>query len=331
MACGGPLSAVMSVAGAGMLPGAGAISGLGSALSVPASLTSAVSSFGSLPITGQFSDIVSSATGVLSGGNLESLRTLGAGTFPALTNAIPGGFSSALGAIAPGGVFDGGFTSLINTTATNIMGAGDLSKFGQIFNAADAFTGQANSLVNSALNINNLSATFGPITGGMDNLITGSFSQVTEAFGSFGGDLGKLGNMIDMGNLGNLGNPTALVGQLAKVGGIVPGVESALKSAGLNNLDLANLASGSLPNISATANKALYEGMTKITGNDLAQVKSVLGVTTPNIGNMADLLNPTKILPNSFPSLTMPTPNGLRGIYATAQGAVNSNLTKFLT
>lgn len=327
MSCGGPLSAVMSIAGAGMLPGAGAIAGLGAALGPAAGLTSALGSFASLPITGAFSDIVSSATGVLGGGVLDSLRTLGADIMPSLTNAIPGGFASALGTIAPGGVFDGGFTGLISTAATNIMGAGDLSQFGQIFNSADGFLGQANQLINSSLNIGSLASTFGPLTGGMDNLITGSLNQVTQAFGSFGADLGKLGSLIDMGNLSNLGDPSALVGQLAKVGGIVPGVESALRTAGLDTSQIANLASGSLPNLTGTANKALFEGMTKITGTDLTQVKSILGVTTPNIGNMADLLNPAKILPNSFQTLTTPTPDGLRGIY-TAAGSINSNLEK---
>lgn len=329
MSCGGPLSAVMSIAGAGMLPGAGALAGLGAALGPAAGLTSALGSFASLPITGEFSSIVSGATGVLGGGTLDSLRTLGAGTFPALTNAIPSGFASSLSTLTGGatGVFNGGLTGLINTTATNIMGAGDLSKFGQIFNSADGFLGQANQLVNSGLNIGGLSSTFGSLTGGMDNLITGSFNQVTQAFGSFGSDLGNLGNLIDMGNLGNLGDPSALVGQLAKVGGIVPGVESALRTAGLDTGQIASLASGALPNLTGTANKALFEGMTKITGGELTQVKSLLGVTTPNIGNMADLLNPAKILPNSFQTLTTPTPDGLRGIY-TASGAVNSNLEK---
>ena len=84
----------MSVAGAGLLPGAGAIAGIGAGLGVSAGLTSTLGSFTSLPITGQFSDIVTNATGVLGGGTLDSLRTLGAGTFPALTKAIPSGFSS---------------------------------------------------------------------------------------------------------------------------------------------------------------------------------------------------------------------------------------------
>lgn len=329
MACGGPLSPNMMIAGAGMLPGAGAVAGLGSSLGVSSALTSSIGSFTSLPITGQFSDIVSSATGVLGGGTLDSLRTLGADTFPALTNAIPGGFASALGPIAAGGVFDGGFTGLISQTASGIMGSGDLGQFGQIFNSAQGYIGQVNQFVNSGLNLEGISATFGPLTGGMDNLITGGFSQVSEAFGSLGGDLGNLGNLIDMNNLPNLGSPAALVGQLASVGGLIPGVESALRTAGVDTASITNLATGGLANIGDSANKLLYNGLTKVTGTDLTQVKNVLGVTTPGINSMADLLNPAKILPNSYTTLTMPTPDGLRGIYASAN-TVNTNIEKFL-
>ena len=319
----------MSLAGAGMLPGAGSVAGLGSSLGVSAGLTSAVSSFNSLPITGQFSNIVTSATGVLGGGTLDSLRTLGAGTFPALTNAIPSGFSSALAPIASGGVFDGGFTGLISQTASSIMGSGDLTQFGQIFNAAQGFVGQANQFVNSGLNLGGISTTFGELTGGMDNLITGGFSQVSETFGALGEDLGNLGNLIDMDNLPNLGEPAALVKQLASVGGLVPGVENALRTAGIDSGSIASLATGSFADIGDSANKLLYDGLTRVTGTDLAQVKNVLGVRTTGIDSMADLLNPAKILPTSYPTLTMPTPDGLRGIYASAN-TVNTNLEKFL-
>lgn len=331
MSCGGPLSSVMMIAGAGMLPGAGAIPGIGTSLGLPAGLTSALGNFNSLGITADFSNIVSNASGVLGSGVLDNLRTLGADAFPALTNAIPGNLSSALGVMAPGGVFDGGFTGLINGAASNILGGGDLTQFSQIFSAAEGFAGQANQFINSNLNISNIANTFGPLTGGMDNLITGGFSQVTEAFGSFGSDLGNLGNLINMNNLENLGSPSALVKQLADVGGLVPSVSNVLKEAGLSTGQITSLVSGNLGGLTDSANKLLYEGMTKITGSELAQVKNILGVSTPGISNMADLLNPVKILPNSFSTLTMPTPDGLRGIYATAEGAVNTNLAQYLS
>lgn len=319
----------MMVAGAGMLPGV-SIPGVGTALGVNSSLVSNLGNFNSLGITSQFSGIVSSATGALSGGVLDSLRTLGASTMPSLTNAVPSAFTSALNSIAPGGMASGGFTGLIGSAASGFMGGGDLSRFGQIFNSAQGFQGLANQFINSNLNINGIANTFGPITGGMDSVTTGSFSQVSQAFPALGSDLSKLGNLINMGNLQNLGDPSALVRQLASVGGIVPGVENVLKSAGLDTASIAKIATGSFPGLTDSANKTLYDGMTKITGSELAQVKNILGVTTPGINTMADLLNPTKILPTSYPTLTMPTPDGLRGIYATSSGTVNTNLEKYL-
>lgn len=317
------------IAGAGMIPGAN-IPGIGAALGVSASLTSALGSFNSLGITSQFSDIVSTASGVLGGGTLDSLRTLGADTFPALTNAIPGGFASALSTIAPGGMANGGLTGLINTTAGAIMGGGDLGKFAQIFTAANGYADLTNTFINSNLNIGSLATTFGPLTGGMDNVITGGFTQVSQAFGALGSDLGGLGNLIDMKNLSNLGDPSALVRQLSSVGGLTPTIESALRTAGFDSNAINEISAGALGSISPTANKVLYESMTKITGPELVQIKNILGVSTPNIMNMADLLNPQKILPTSWPTLTTPTANGLRGIY-TASGAVNSNLEKVVS
>lgn len=319
------------IAGAGMLPGASAVPDIGSSLGVSSTLSSTLNDFNSLPITSQFSGIVTNATSVLNPGTLSSLRTLGANTFPALTNSIPGSVSANLSVMAPGGVFDGGLTGLVDGAATNIMGAGDLTKFTQIFNSADGFASQANQFINSNLNINNLGSTFGPVSGGMDNLLTGSFNQVSEAFGALGGDMRNLGNLINMDDLPNLGSPDSLVKQLATVGGLTPSINNILREAGLSSSQITGLASGNLGGLTDSANKLLYEGMSKITGNELAQVKSVLGVTTPGINTMADLLNPTKIFPTSYSTLTMPTPDGLRGIYADTQGSVNTNLEKFLT
>lgn len=317
------------VAGAGMIPGAN-IPGVGAALGVSTALTSSLGSFNSLGITSQFSSVVTNATSVLGGANLDSLRTLGADTFPALTNAIPGGFAGALSSIAPGGMADGGLTGLINTTANAIMGGGDLGKFAQVFSTANGYAGLANQYINSNLNIGSLATTFGPLTGGMDNIMTGGFNQVSQAFGALGSDLGNLGNLIDMKNLENLGDPSALVRQLSSVGGITPSIETVLRTAGIDAGSIANLSAGTLTTIAPSVNKALYDSMTKITGSDLTQVKNILGISTPNLGTMADLLNPQKILPTSWPTLTTPTPDGLRGIY-NSTGAVNFNLENLIS
>jgi hypothetical protein len=70
----------------------------------------------------------------------------------------------------------------------------------------------------------------------------------------------------------------------------------------------------------------IYLAMTQVTGSELQQVLDLLRVTTPGITTMADLLNPLKIFPRSFNTLTAPTANGFRGIYINSLGAVNSRL-----
>ena len=71
----------------------------------------------------------------------------------------------------------------------------------------------------------------------------------------------------------------------------------------------------------------MYTAMTKITGTTLTEVLQILGVTTPNINTMADLLNPYKLFPNSFQTLTVIGTNGVsQNIYLNSSGAVNSTL-----
>jgi hypothetical protein len=55
-----------------------------------------------------------------------------------------------------------------------------------------------------------------------------------------------------------------------------------------------------------------------------------MGVTTQGITTMADLLNPVKLFPNSFQSLTVVTKNGQRAIYTNNQGDVNTTLIQEL-
>ncbi len=327
MSCGGVLTPVMMIAGAGLLQNVG--------LDVNSVLGEALSGFDSLGITSTFSDIVSSATGLLDGSVLDSLRTMGADIFPALTNALPGlnlvgaDIFSAISSIGDGlGLASGGLTGLVSNFAGSIMGGGDLGIFGQIYNTAAGYLGTANQFINSNLNVGGLANTFGALTGGMDNIITGGFNQISQSFAQFGSDLAGLGQLIDLKNLPNLGSPAALVSQLASVGGLVPGVESALRSIGLDSSNLLKLTSGQFPGITDVANKLLYDKMTEITGVDLNQVKAVLGVTTGNIQSMADLLDPKKLFPNSYQTLTTFTPDGLLATYMPT-GGVNFNIEKF--
>jgi hypothetical protein len=70
----------------------------------------------------------------------------------------------------------------------------------------------------------------------------------------------------------------------------------------------------------------MYQAMTQITGTKLALILSVLKVTTVGIETVADLLNPLKLFPNSYQTLTAPTANGPAPIYVESDGSINTAL-----
>jgi hypothetical protein len=67
-----------------------------------------------------------------------------------------------------------------------------------------------------------------------------------------------------------------------------------------------------------------YQGLSLVSGDCLDDVLRILEVTTPGIDVMTDLLDPVKILPNSYPSLKF----GDQPIYV--NDSVNSSLAPIL-
>jgi hypothetical protein len=131
--------------------------------------------------------------------------------------------------------------------------------------------------------------------------------------------------LINLNNLGNFGSPLALTQQLYSVAGVIPVLSQAFVAAGISTDIVLNI---TRPTTSVTDSiqKLMYQAMTTITGDNLSQILTVLGVTTTGISNVADLLNPLKLFPNSYQSLTAPTANGPRAIYLDAVGSVNTAL-----
>lgn len=257
----------------------------------------------------------------LTSNTLNVMYTIGSTTCPALADALPNTVTNITVSYVNPGV-----TGLITSEANAIINASDLSKFCQAFSSATGYV----SLTNEVINTNTNSATYlGPTFSGMDNLTTGAVSSMNLALPAFGADLLKLGKLINLQNLGNLGSPAALLYQLISQGGIIPGVQSALLTQGIPQSEIDNLGD---PNYEMADNlqKLAYQAMLTVTGSTLEQVLAVLDVTTSNIFTMADLLNPAKLFPTSFWTLTTATNVGVRGIYKDSSGTVNSNLVEQL-
>jgi hypothetical protein len=137
--------------------------------------------------------------------------------------------------------------------------------------------------------------------------------------------LANLGRLINLANLGDFGSPLGLIQQIYSVTGSIPSVSIAFVSAGVPLTVVLSLTDPTVSVVDSTQ-RLMYTAMTQITGTALDQILTVMGVTTVGITTMADLLNPVKLFPNSFPSLTVPTKQGSRGIYVNSSGSVNQNL-----
>jgi hypothetical protein len=160
-------------------------------------------------------------------------------------------------------------------------------------------------------------------------MTSGDITKVNLATGVFGQDLRNLGQLINLEDLDNLGSPLALIRQIINVVGTVPVISLTFVGAGVP-ADVIISLDDPQASIEDSVQKTMYLAMTQITGTALQQILDLMGVTTEGLTSMADLLNPVKLFPNSFQSLTVPTKNGLRAIYTNAQGSVNTNLIQSL-
>lgn len=298
-------------------------------ISVNAEFISSVNTFNNLPYMTALSEAIAAASIVseLAEPTLLELYTMGSNTCAALGDSIPPHTGNI---VYPNNVL---FSNLLLETGYSYMGqktiAGspDLSIFCQGFGALVGYNGITNSFINSAVNSQNYLA--GTYTNA-DNMVSGGITSVNICTAQWGNDLAKLGGLINLKNLPELGTPLALVKQLASLGGITPDLTLAFSNAGVSLDVVINLSS---PNMVASTmdQKAMYNAMTQITGTPLTEILQILGVTTSNITTMADLLNPYKIFPTSFQTLTFTGTNGVsQNIYINPTGTVNATMQQYL-
>jgi hypothetical protein len=246
----------------------------------------------------------------------SSLATLAANTVPAFSNSVPVAYV-ALGTQ---------LTVVILTQAALDSGNGDISKFVQALNLAQSYGQNTNLFVNSAINSQTyLSNTFTST----NDMITGDVTTINRATTTFGQDLANLGGLIDLANLGDLGSPLALIQRIVQLTGNIPVLNLLLLAEGIDEDIVLNLTDPTI-SVSDSVQRLMYRAMTRVTGVDLAQILKVLAVTTAGIETMADLLNPVRLFPNSYQSLSVVTANGPRAVYVNASGSVNTNLEQEL-
>ena len=269
-------------------------------------LTAALNKYNTLPEISPLLTTISNASGVLTANTIANLQTLGSNTCPALSDSVPKGYTTLTVTTTPPGL-----TGLISNTANLYIGNGDVSKFAQTLSVASSYADSVNQFINAGVNSKTyLANTFSS----MDNLTSADLTFVTTDPKAFAKDISKLGNLINLANIDQLGSPLALVQQVIKLGGLVGPLIVYLGAGGLSSDQIITLINPN-PDITDSDQKLIYQAMQEITDADLGQILQILEVTTPGITNMADLLDPVKIFPNSYQTLITPTCSAVENIY----------------
>jgi hypothetical protein len=277
-------------------------------IKVASSVTSAVAAYNAQPLIANLITAINAA-GSLGNSTQLDLQTFGTPNCPALADS----FNSASTYPVNSTLAKPGLTGIISLTANTYVGAGDVSKFVQIFNSAVGYCDITNIFINSAVNANTY---LGNTFTNMDSLTTSALTDVNLATQAMGDDLYNAGNWINLGDLGNFGTPLALIQQIFRQAGTIAPLVESLFDAGVPENVVLNINNSTVV-VTDTVQRAMYQAMTTVTGDRLDQVLRILNVWTPNINTLADLLNPAVMLPNSYPTLTTPTCNGILGVCLT--------------
>jgi hypothetical protein len=284
-------------------------------IGINAQLYTSLVNYDSSPLIAPFLSTI--ATGnignILSSNVISSLQTLAANSCPALSASVPVAYSGSIGTA---------MNKAILTQAQLDICGNNVSKLSQAVSQAEAYTSQTSIFINSA---NNSQTYLGNTFTNMNSTMTGGVTNVNLATPAFGQDLQNLGQLINLATLDNLGSPLALIQQIYSVTGTIPVVSIYFVAVGIPTQIVINLTDPSVT-VTDAIQALMYQAMAQITGSDLAQILTIMNVTTTGIQTMADLLNPVKLFPNSFQSLTVPTKHGPRAIYVNSSGSVNTTL-----
>ena len=197
------------------------------------------------------------------------------------------------------------------------------------FMAASSFIETSNKAIMSMTNSQEfLDGTYS----NMNDLISADIAGISLATSVFGRDLITSGKAINLVKISTFGLPSNLLETLQQYNCITKDVSLAMLASGLQLDELSVL----LSNISSATKeqeRRLYGAFNLIVGDSLNDVLVTLNCKTRGLESLADLLNPQKLFPNSYQTLTVPVYNTTRAptnsktyypIYS--NGSVNGNL-----
>jgi len=168
----------------------------------------------------------------------------------------------------------------------------------------------------------------------MNDLTTADITGVSLSTTNFGQDLINLGKALDLKTIATFGLPSNLLATIKNVNGLTTSLRIALLASGLSVSDVDRATSNN--NVTANQQQMIYGAFLIIAGVDLDEILISLNCKTTGLDTLADLLNPSKMFPNSYLTLTVPVYNvgqtqstNSKTYYPiyTSSGSLNSGLT----
>lgn len=149
-----------------------------------------------------------------------------------------------------------------------------------------------------------------------NDLISADVNGVSLSARAFGQDLINLGRAIDLSLISTFGLPSSLLKILQNNNALTSPLAVALLTAGINQTDITDIASG-IVTASKDQEQKIYSACLVIKSKDLEDILATINCKTKGIESLADLLSIKKLFPISYRTLTVP-------IYNTNPGPTNS-------
>jgi hypothetical protein len=262
----------------------------------------------------------------------NNLISIGSTTIPALGNAKPTTYVPAYSGVDT----QWGFLRMLAVQANNELlppdSLGNYKDFVNSFIMCHNHMKTNNSVINSFVN----SETFLQGTySNMNDLTTGDITGVSVSTLYWGQDLINTGRAIDLKRIATFGNPADLLLTLQANNAFTKAISIALLAVDLTSQEILEIINSSKP-ATPTQQKKIYAAFKLIMGTDLNDVMIPLNCQTQGLKTLADLLNPAKLFPNSYQTLTVPKyniipqPTNSKTYYLIYQdGGINSQLNEY--
>jgi len=207
-----------------------------------------------------------------------------------------------------------GWLRLIALQANNEfhINNGSYSDFLNTFNSCVSFKNRQNKVIQAYI----ASQTYlDGAYSNMNDLMSGDITGVSLSTFYWGRDLIASGKVIDLSTINTFGNPANLLKTMSKYRALTNPVVLALLSAGIDSSIIEGIINGKQATIEQQ--NSIYAAFRIIIGTDLADALVPLNCQTKGLESLADLLNPKKLFPSSYQTLTIP-------VYNTKPGPTNS-------